>query len=219
MGAGMDSALERHGDGDVPLALSDILEALLGESTSSGITYGQLMQRFGARSHEMLLVFFTFPLCLPVPIPGVTTSIGIIATFVAALLAFGREPWLPRRLSERNISEQALKQISSKLLAALRRIERYIHPRWLGLTAAGWPTRLHAYYLVALGLVVMLPVPLPLANMVAALPMLLVSLGLLERDGRCIVAGYVAVVPCAIFYVALIFLGMEGMRQILTWLG
>jgi len=218
MEARMGSELDQSRDDDDAVALSDILVALLGESTSSGITYGQLMHRFGARSHEMLLVFFTFPLCLPVPIPGVTTSIGIIATLVAGLLAFGREPWLPRRLADRAISEQALKQISSKLLAALRRIERYIHPRWLGLTAPGWRTRVHAYYLVALGLVVMLPVPLPLANMVAALPMLLVSLGLLERDGRCIVAGYVAVVPCAIFYVALIFLGMEGMRQVMAWL-
>jgi hypothetical protein len=209
---------EHHHRGDDDVPLSEIVAELVNESHEDPVTYGGLLERFGARSHEMLLVFFTFPLCLPVPIPGVTTSLGIIATFVALLLALGRPPWLPRQLAEREVSAQALGQMSTKLLAALRRIEKVIHPHWLALVHGRVLTRVHASYLVALGLVVMLPVPLPLANMVAALPMLLVALGLLEHDGRFVVAGYLAAIPCAIFYVALILLGLEGMRQIMGWI-
>lgn len=209
--------MEHHYGANDEVPLSAIAQDLLDESRETPITYGALLERFGARSHEMLLVFFTFPLCLPVPIPGVTTSIGIIATLIAFLLALGRPPWLPARLATRTVSPQALEQICSKLLAALRRIERVVHPRWPSLSAPGLPAKVHSLYLVALGLVVMLPVPLPLANMVAALPMLLVSLGLLERDGRFVIAGYVALIPCAIFYVGLILLGLEGMRQMMSW--
>lgn len=211
--------MEHHYRDSDDVALSAIVQDLLDESREAPLTYGALLERFGARSHEMLLVFFTFPLCLPVPIPGITTSLGIIATFVAFLLAFGRPPWLPGRLAAREVSPQALAQMSTKLLAALRRIEKVVHPRWITLVHGPALTRIHALYLVALGLVVMLPVPLPLANMVAALPMLLVALGLLEHDGRFVVAGYLALIPCAIFYAALVLLGLEGMRQVLAFFG
>ena len=212
------SAQGHHIQGDDDVALSEILAELLSESREKPITYGGLLDRIGVRSHETLLVFFTFPLCLPFPIPGVTTSLGVIVTFVALLLALKRPPWLPQRLAEREVSVHALQQMSTKLLAALRAVEKFVHPCWLAVLHGPILTRIHAAYMVVLGLVVMLPLPIPLANMVAALPMLLVALGLLEHDGRWVVAGYVALVPCAIFYCALVLLGLEGMRQVLSWM-
>lgn len=210
--------MEHHLQADDDVTLSAIVQDLLDESHDVPLTYGALLDRFGARGHEMLLVFFTFPLCLPVPIPGVTTSLGIIATFLAFLLLLGRPPRLPHRLAGREVSPQALTQMAGKLLGVLRRVEKVVHPCWTKLVHGTVLTRMHAAYLVGLGLVVMLPVPLPLANMVAALPMLLVALGLLEHDGRFVVAGYLAAIPCAIFYVALILLGLEGMRQFMGWI-
>ena len=210
----MDTEVRAAGDA----ALTQVLREVMAESGDAPITCGDLVRRFGERSHEMLLVFFAFPLALPVPIPALSTLFGAAATCVAFYFAVGKPPWLPARIANRPIRPDSLRRACGRLLRLLEKTERLIHPRWVALTHGPRRTRFHARVLFVLAFLIVLPLPIPLANTVAAVPMLLIALGLLERDGACVVLGYLAAIPCAAYYGAIAVLGLEGMRQLMGWL-
>lgn len=211
--ASTDDATRHDGN-----ALSQALRALLDGLGETPITCGELAMRLGARSHEMLLIFFAFPLCMPVPIPALSTIFGLAATFVAYYFAMGKPPWLPARIANRPIRTDSLRRACGLLMRLLGFTEHVIHPRWLVISESPRRVRLHGVMLFLLAFLVALPLPVPLANTFGATPMLLLALGLLERDGVCIALGYLATIPCFLYYGAIVFLGFEGMRQFMAWL-
>jgi hypothetical protein len=202
---------------DPPITLSEEIRALLKKADGKPLPFGAIIQSFPRRSHAMLLVFLSFPLCLPVGIPILTTLLGPAVALVALFLFIGRAPWIPRRLRERMIPYSRLESVSNRLLRTLKRLERWLHPRIEVLSGNVHVVRVHAVAIILLALVVSIPLPILFANLVAALPIFLIALGLLERDGRFIIAGYVAVLPTAAFYVLLVLLGREGVEQFMQF--
>jgi hypothetical protein len=192
---------------DPPITLSEEIRALLHKADGKPMALGAIIKSFPRRSHAMLLVFLSFPLCLPVGIPILTTLLGPAVAFVALFLLFGRTPWLPRRFRERPIPYARLESACNRLLRTLKRLERWLHPRIEVLSGNVHIVRIHALVILFLALVISIPLPILFANLVAALPIFLIALGLLERDGHFIIAGYIAVVPTAAFYVGLVLLG------------
>jgi hypothetical protein len=54
--------------------------------------------------------------------------------------------------------------------------------------------------------------------MVAALPVLLLSLSLLQKDGAMAIASYIATIPCLLYYGTAGCLGYAGMKTFITFL-
>lgn len=162
----------------------------------------------------MLLVFLSFPMCLPITIP-----LGAFVAFVAFFLFIGKPPWIPRKLREKEIAYSRLESISNRLLRTLAGLERWLHPRLEVLSGNVAAIRVHAVTIFVLSLVVVLPMPIFFANMVAAIPIFLIALGLLERDGYCIIAGYVAISLTVAYYGGLALLGTEAFEQLLGLAG
>jgi len=198
---------------DPPITLSEDIRELLQKADGKPMAFGTIIKSFPRRSHAMLLVFLSFPLCLPVGIPILTTLLGPAVAFVALFLLFGRTPWIPHRLREKMIPYARLESVSNRLLRTLKKLERWLHPRLEVLSGNTQFVRMHAVVILFLALVVSLPLPILFANLVAALPIFLIALGLLERDGHFIIAGYIAVLPTAAFYVGLVLLGREGVEE------
>ena len=69
-----------------------------------------------------------------------------------------------------------------------------------------------------LAILLALPLPIPFSNLLAAIPILLISLALLEEDGAFLIAGYVAAIPCTAFFAALFLLGPKAVMGCWNWL-
>jgi hypothetical protein len=125
------------------------------------------------------------PNVIPVP-PGTSALLGAPLLFLAAQLAFGMRPWLPRLVAERSMPRAHFVALITRATPWLARAERLLRPRWSALC------RPPAEYLVGgvcllLSLIVFLPIPL--GNMLPALAICLLALGILERDGLWVLAG------------------------------
>ncbi|GMV92882.1 MAG: hypothetical protein AMXMBFR82_26600 [Candidatus Hydrogenedentota bacterium] len=195
---------------DPPVALSEDIRVLLERADGKPMAFGTILNAFPRRTHAMLLVFLSFPMCLPITIP-----LGAFVAFVALFLFIGRPPWIPRRLREKQIPYARLVSVSNRLLRTLARLERLLHPRLEVLSGNSYVIRIHAVTIFVLALIVVLPLPIFFANMVAAVPIFLIALGLLERDGYFIIAGYVAISLTVAYYGGLALLGREGFEQLL----
>ncbi len=200
-------------------SLSHDFSALLETANGSPMTIGAILDVLEIRGHALLLVFFSFPLCLPVGIPILTTLLGPLLAFISFFLILGKRPWLPKRLRNRALTYESLERLVNRLMPMALRVEKRLHYRLLFLTEEGPVVRFHAAYMCLLSLVVSIPLPILFLNLVAALPILLLSLGMLKRDGLFVILAYVAVIPCILMYGGLVVAGVEGVQHMMGILG
>ncbi|MBX7258343.1 MAG: exopolysaccharide biosynthesis protein [Candidatus Hydrogenedentes bacterium] len=194
-------------------SLTEDLKTLLENVRGRTVTFGEILRLFPRRSHTLMLAFCSFPLCLPVPIPVITQSLGLIVFLVAIFLAAGRQPWLPRFLKDRLVPFERLEAVVLRLLALMRRVEWLVHPRLPGISESPAVIRVNAILIAILAAFVSLPLPIPFSNMVAAVPIFLLSVGMLERDGYFVLAGYAFILPCFAFFGGLAWFGREAVEH------
>ena len=169
-------------------ALSDLLLALAQDPARERISIGDLLAALGERAFGALIFIFAFPNVLPTP-PGTSTLLGAPLVFLAAQLCLGWRPWLPAVVAQRSISRIDYARLVGRIHPWLVRAERLLQPRLRSLTR--FPME-HVIGLVCLVLALLLVLPIPLGNVLPALAISLLALGLLERDGLWVLAGLVA---------------------------
>jgi hypothetical protein len=137
----------------------------------------------------LLLLVFALPNTVPLGIPGLSTLTGVPLTLVALQMIVGmRAPYLPRWLAQRSIARESFTRLIEATAPWLRRLERFMRPRWLGLTGLAGERTLGAFcFLLALVLVL----PIPFGNWLPSIAIALMALGLIEKDGALMSAGVV----------------------------
>ena len=195
--------------------LSEELRVLVGELQNTDVSYNAVLRRLSRGGHAFLLVLLSFTLCFPVGIPVVTTLLGLLCAMVGLFLFLGQPPWLPKKLRNRIISREKFTHQMDRLVKVITALERLLHPRLPWIAENRYFHRMHGLYVFMMGLIAAIPLPLPLGNFVAAFPILLMGLGIAERDGVFILVAYFAGIPCFLYYGALAVLGFEGVQRIL----
>jgi hypothetical protein len=173
-------------------ALSDVLQRLA-EEEGERISIGDLLRELGDRALGALLFVFAFPNVLPAP-PGTSAILGLPLVFLAAQLAFRLPPWLPGFIARRSMPRQSFRSLVRRMRPWLQRAERLLRPR---ASVLALPPMEYAVGLLCLLLAVVVLLPIPMGNMLPALSISLLALGILERDGYWVVAGLAAAVAAA----------------------
>ena len=153
------------------------------------LTVGDLMASLRTRAFGLSLILFGLPNLLP--IPGLPILTGIILALLAVQIVLGRDvPWLPARIAGTTLPRERLHQVMARTLPLLRWIERVTKPRFA--LAAG-PTARRVVGLTVLVLAVLLIIlPIPwIGSMPQGLALCVLGLGLTERDGVLVTAGFV----------------------------
>ncbi|MCR6630534.1 MAG: exopolysaccharide biosynthesis protein [Magnetospirillum sp.] len=139
------------------------------------------------RAYGLLILIFAFPNAIPNPVPGLSAILGVPLVLVAAQLMIGRpHPWFPKVLAERSMATADFRQVVEKIVPWLRKLERLTRPRLQWLCQQPFE-RLLAFFCMILAIVLTLPIPF--GNMLPALAISLIALGLIEHDGIAIGAG------------------------------
>lgn len=176
---------------------------------------GKILEILSRHGHALLLVFLSFPLCLPVGIPVLSTTLGLSLAFIGLLLCIGEHLRLPRYLAARTIPYKRLLNVIERLIRVADRMERLFHPRLLPVAMNTKLVRIHGLFAISMGLLAAVPLPLPLNNMVAAMPILLLGFSLLEKDGVMVITSYVAAIPCFLYYGTLTYVGYAGFQRLI----
>lgn len=144
---------------------------------------GMLLYLLRRRSFGGLLLF----LSLLSLIPGISFFTGLIIIVIGVQLAIGlRAPKLPRLFNEYELDVAKLKKLIIAIVPRIETVERFIKPRWYFFTNPPI-TWLLGVLMVGLALIVMLP--LPFTGLLPVIAIILIALGLLERDGLFVVLG------------------------------
>lgn len=199
-------------------AISAVVLRLEERLEQRGLTVAQLLSALEGKGHAAIMAILALPFCFPIQVPGLSTPFGIILIFSGLRISFGQAPWLPGWLLVREIPATT----AHGLLEGLRKLaspaEKILHPRLTGLCKNPFLHRLHGLLVAFLAILLALPLPIPLSNLLAAVPILLISLALLEDDGAFLIAGYLAAVPCTVFLGVLFLLGPKAVLGCWAWL-
>ena len=86
---------EKHSE--IPQRLSAQLLALAESEEHAELTLGGLIERLEGRVYTLLLVILSLPMCQPVPLPGLSTPLGVAIALLGLRFAFRQHPWMPDR--------------------------------------------------------------------------------------------------------------------------
>jgi hypothetical protein len=195
--------------------LTHRMMVLLEKADGNSIDSGTVISVVSGGSHAVLMVFLSFPLYIPAGIPVLSTSLGLALSLVGFLMASGRAIWIPKRIAAKVVPYDRLSHVIEHLPGVSSRTDRWFHPRMPFFAKNSSMMRVHGIGVMLLGLVSAVPLPLPFNNFVAAFPVLLLGLSLLEKDGLLAIVSYIATIPFFIYYSALLYLGNAGFRHLI----
>jgi len=170
-------------------SLTDDLRSLKIPEGSS-ITFQELLLKGGSNGLLLLIILLNAPFLLPIPIPNLSTPFGILILFIGAKLIWGIPRQLPEFMGKRVLSDKILNSILDKTVQGIQKIEKFIHPRYPTLSESPFFLSLNFSLIMGLGFILTLPLGIPFTNFFPAWTIILLALGLLEKDGLLIVLGY-----------------------------
>lgn len=202
---------------DGSVRFSEELGELLARFEERPVRLGEFLEATKGRGYHLLLLLIGLPFVGPIPLPGFSIPFGLVVTLIGGRLALDKQPWLPRRLLQRELPGPALAKIIGAAGRVMRGVEYFLRPR-LGFVPRHAVFSRIAGFLIALsGLMLMLPFPLPFSNSLPAWTVILLAAGALGHDGLFFFAGCVAFLISVAFFTLVFFGGMEVV-VLLEWL-
>ena len=188
------------------MKLSQILSQLLVEYADRPLPLSVLLKQVGNSGFGTISGILTMPMLIPLPIPlvGFSALVGSGIMLVGCQLALGYEkPYLPQRIARIELSPAASQKILKNINRLLQPLERMSRHRFSRFSNSWWGCRITGVCLAWDALLMSLPLPIPLTNLVPAYTILFLAIGLLEFDGLFILIGYRMTVVTTIFFASI----------------
>lgn len=178
-----------------PEKTSQILAGLMAAQSSTHseilpiVTVGDLLAALRNRAFGLSLVLFGLPNLLP--IPGLPVLTGLVLVVIGMQIMLGRDmPWLPERIARASLPRASLSRVMARTLPILTSIEKLTKQRF-ALAAGPLAHRVVGFVVLILAmLLIVVPVPW-IGSMPQGLALCIFGLGLTERDGVLVIAGFV----------------------------
>ncbi len=189
---------------------SQLLRRVLADLPEDTVRVGHIVRQLRRRSFGGLL--------LTLAILGLLPAISVLAGLVIVvpglqMMAGLRAPLLPRMIRQREIDTDHVRALGSRVVPWIERLERFVRPRWLVLTS---PPIYALVGLSAIGLGIVMMLPLPFSNLPPAVALICLSLGLMERDGLMVAVGLLIASAALVIGVSVTYVAVESLLLFLA---
>ena len=199
--------------------LSEALESTRSAVSGHEVTLRELLGLVGEQGLLVFCAILAMPFLLPVTLPFMSTALGAPMLLIGAAVVVNRVPWLPDRLLDHALPSDTVQHVLERAAHAADRFEHLVRPRLLALTATPAANSVNGIVLVIAALVLMAPLPLvPFANTAPGIGIILLCLGMAERDGVVILLGHAVTFLAAIFVGTMLwFVVKAGSDPMAAW--
>ncbi len=163
----------------------------IGQKRKNGKTkISELMEDFHENGILLAMIFFALPVAIPLPYPpGFTTIMGVPLMILSIQMLLGsKKVNLPQKINNYELKNSTLKTISDKIVPIIETIEKYMKPR-LSFARSVYCEQFVG--LICLIAATAVAIPLFMTNAIPALGITIMALGLMNRDGLIIIAGFI----------------------------
>jgi hypothetical protein len=155
------------------------------------VTLRELLVQVGEQGLLVFCALLSLPMLLPIPLPLMSYVLGMPILLIGAAVALNRVPWLPDRLLDRVLPGETVDRLLERAIGAAARFEHLVKPRMLSLSTTPTINAVNGTVISIAALTLLVPLPLvPFTNSLPGLAILLLCLGMAERDGVLILLGH-----------------------------
>ncbi|WP_341815905.1 exopolysaccharide biosynthesis protein [Wolbachia endosymbiont (group B) of Idaea biselata] len=163
---------------------SDILKEVADTNNNDNdkVTLFDIKTALHERGFGILIIIFSLPLSVPIPVPpGYTTILSIPLILFSLQLLFGFDsPWIPNWLERKSFQRSTLALVVEKTSPILKKIEKFMKPR-MSFIFLGPGEKILAFMMLLCAIIIALP--LPFTHFLPAIGITLISLGIMGKDG------------------------------------
>ena len=187
-------------------SLAEKMQAIIDNLPPGGVSVLEIRELIGREGMMLLTAFLTIIFLVPVSIPGVSTVFGGAILLLSVSRLVNRQLWLPKKLQQREVPTEKLRGGMLRGLKWFQRLERISRPRRMrGLTSRGFMNVVNNLGLILGAVLLMAPFGLiPFSNTLPAIAILLLAIGLLQRDGVCVLLGHLMNIASIVYFGVLI---------------
>lgn len=152
------------------------------------ITLENLVDSLKDQALVVICLISIIPFMQPIPLPGLSTALGLVSLLQGVSLMLFRRPLLTKKMKEVKISHEKFETIfkaAEKFSRFAGKISILSHP-WTNSRASHF---ICGFSIVLSSAFLSLPLPIPFSNFVPALSIALICLGLLEEDIFLVIIG------------------------------
>ncbi|WP_011582131.1 MULTISPECIES: exopolysaccharide biosynthesis protein [Chelativorans] len=206
--------------GDTTQSLRETISATVEAIDGRTVTLREIVELTGEQGLLLLCALLTLPFLLPVSIPGVSTVFGLAIILISIGITLNRAPWLPGKITDRPIDAEKLVPTLRKGADIVSRLEKIIKPRIEALTRGAAINRFNGLVLLLGGVLLMFPLGLvPFSNTLPAFGILFLAIGISQRDGLFVLAGYGMTMATIIYFSALAYAAFAAGRGLTSFFG
>lgn len=199
--------------------LSEEIDLLIQIISERPLRLREMLGVMQGRAYMLLLILLSLPFCTPIPLPGLSTVLGGIIALIGLRLSLRLTPWLPARLLDAEISPGLALTFLTAARKTAKGTEVFFKPRLSFLVDFLLLHHLYGAMIFISGLLLMLPLPIPLSNGLPALTIIFLAVALLERDGYFVIAGVLTFVVDAVFFGSIFLGGAAVLNWLWDWFG
>lgn len=186
---------------NIEMTAAESIEHVIKNLSGDVVTLREIINVIGREGMLVFCIFLTLPFMVPVSIPGISTLFGLAIGLIGLGIMTHRPPWLPDRLIRKKFPAHRLRLALEKGTIWIHRLERISRPSIPVLTHGSGMARINGLMLIAGALLLMAPFGLiPFSNTLPGLAILFLATGVLQRDGRSVLLGYMTLVLTALYF-------------------
>lgn len=178
--------------------LTRTIEQIQDAERDDRIHLGKVVDSFASRGFGPLLLIPSLITFLPTGgIPGVPAVCGVLIILLAGQLLVGQnKPWIPKRLARLSVERDRFVDLLNKSKTFTRKVDKVIKPRLQWITGEKASRGIAALIIVLAGSLIVLG-PIPFAAAIPSGILVLISLGIVAKDGLLIISGVTLSVAAA----------------------
>ena len=192
------------------------LDAMLEELPEDDMTLREMRDLVEEDGLLVLTVFLCIVFMIPVSIPGVSTVFGGAILLIGICRTFSHTLWLPGKLLERKLPSDKVKSAlrkGRKWALWAEKISRPGRMEWI--LGTGGRETMANIALVYGAILLMAPFGgIPFSNTLPALAIILLAMGMLQRDGQSVLLGHVMNLASTLYFFFLFYGGWALLKKL-----
>ncbi|MBL6664933.1 MAG: exopolysaccharide biosynthesis protein [Rickettsiales bacterium] len=187
------------------------IEDVVNQSSADKIPIADLVRAMEAAGYGLVMIIFSLATIMPLPppIPNIF-SIPIVIFAVQMILGYDA-PKLPPRIGNIMVKRSIVSLLVQKTARYIGKIEKVLRQR-LTFVVSPIFERILGFIIMIFSLFVM--IPLPFTNFIPGTGIMLISFGLLGKDGLFVIIGSLVGIIGVVISIITIFIGVEVFNTI-----
>lgn len=190
---------------------TQVIEDLVNKTSSDRVPIKDLVDAMDSIGFCLAIMIFAFGIIIPLPPPFPSIISIPLVIFSMQMVAGYGSPKLPKRFSNLSVKRSVLAMLIKRSSPYIRKVEKILKPRLSFMTSAIAERIIGAFILIFASFILL---PMPLSNFIPGLGILIISFGLLGKDGLVVILGIVVGVSGLAISITAVLLGVEAFHYL-----